>query len=290
MSMQEALLSFSNDQTTAFHRNEHNSANESACLVEETPIAISINGIAHAVMMITPTNIEDFVLGFALSEGIIQHNKDVRDLNFVAHNTNLQSAETSLEVSTIAADLEISSRQFNVFKQHKRSHLGTTGCGLCGIESLDQAIPALPPLTPSQRPQTSQLLTLRERLTKEQKQGQKTGAIHAALLLSPDNDILCCMEDIGRHNALDKVIGYALRHNIILHNHNVVMSSRCSTELVQKAVRVGLSHLTHLASPSALAVKLAQHYGLTLIHLPKHDAPRIFASATANKKPNHPLD
>ena len=87
------------------------------------------------------------------------------------------------------------------------------------------------------------------------------------------------MEDIGRHNALDKVIGYALQQDINLHNHSVLMTSRCSTEQVQKAVRVGLSRLVHLASPSTLAVKLAKHYGLTLIHLPKQDAPRVFASS-----------
>lgn len=243
---------------------------ESAELVEEIPLAISINDISYAVMMVTPVSLEAFVVGFARSEGIIEHINDVRDIT-------VQLTQTQPDIESVAINLELSPRRFAQFKKRRQTHLGATGCGLCGIESLAQAIPVLSILQPSTPIEEASLITLRPRLSELQELGNKTGAVHAALLISPEGEPIVCMEDIGRHNALDKIIGYALQKDINLHNYSVLMSSRCSTELVQKAVRVGLSRLIHLASPSTLAVKLAQHYGLTLIHLPKHDAPRVFA-------------
>ncbi|ETX11092.1 formate dehydrogenase accessory protein FdhD [Marinomonas ushuaiensis DSM 15871] len=245
-------------------------------LVEETPLAISINGIAYAVMMVTPIDLESFVIGFALSEGIIENLNEIRDID-------IQPTSTPPNIDSISINLELSPRRSALFKQKKQAHLGATGCGLCGVESLSQAIPTLSKLTTSTPMNEDVLVTLRHRLSEHQVLGNKTGAIHAALLVSPQNEVICCMEDIGRHNTLDKIIGYALKQDIKLHNHTVLMSSRCSTELVQKAVRVGLSHLVHLASPSTLAVKLARYYGLTLIHLPKKDAPRIFAPFTTSE-------
>tara|TARA_R110001606_G_scaffold61892_1_gene144366 strand:+ start:17440 stop:18318 length:879 start_codon:yes stop_codon:yes gene_type:complete len=245
---------------------------EATELVEEMPLAISINDISYAVMMVTPVNLEAFVIGFARSEGIIEHINDIRDIA-------VQLTQTPPDIDCITINLELSPRRFAQFKKRRQTHLGATGCGLCGIESLTQAIPILPKLQPSQAIKEANLIALKPRLGEYQILGNKTGAVHAALLISPEGEPILCMEDIGRHNALDKVIGYALQQNINLHNYSVLMSSRCSTELIQKAVRVGLSRLIHLASPSTLAVKLAQHYGLTLIHLPKQDAPRLFASS-----------
>lgn len=244
-------------------------------LVEEIPLSLSINDIAYAVIMITPVNVEEFALGYALSEGLIQHQQDVRDIDIQPHNS-------SQNIDGIHINLIISSRRFSEFKSKRKIHLGASGCGLCGIESLDQAFPSLMPLEPSKCLSAELLGDLRSRLNQAQQLGQKTGALHAALLLSERGDTLVCMEDIGRHNCLDKIIGYAARQGISLHNHSVVMSSRCSTELIQKAVRAGLSHLIHLASPSHLAVKLANQYGLTLIHLTKQNEPRFFAP-TARK-------
>lgn len=274
--MSESPLSFTQYRPTTFGRcdtQKNTSARlESADLVEEVPLAISINDIAYAVMMVTPVHLDAFVIGFSRSEGIIEQLNEIRDIE-------TQHTLTSPNIDSIAINLELSPRRFAQFKQKKQTHLGATGCGLCGVESLTQAIPTLPTLPPSHPMQETTLLSLRPRLAEYQILGNKTGAVHAALLLSPEGEPMICMEDIGRHNALDKVIGYALQHDINLHNHSVLMTSRCSTELVQKAVRVGLSRLIHLASPSTLAVKLAQHYGLTLIHLPKQDAPRVFASS-----------
>lgn len=268
--------SFSGFQRQTFHRCQENQTipvpevADTALLVEEIPLSISVNGIAYAVMMVTPVQLDAFVVGFARSEGIIEHIKEVRDIE-------TQKAHSSIGIDSLSINLVVSPRRLAQFKQRKQTHLGATGCGLCGIESLAQAMPELPLLPTSDPIQLSILTPLRQQLSKFQVLGNQTGAVHAALLISPTGQPIICMEDIGRHNALDKIIGYALQHNIALHNHSVLMSSRCSTELVQKAVRVGLSRLIHLASPSTLAVQLAVHYGLTLIHLPKQDAPRIFA-------------
>lgn len=274
--MQHSSLSLTSHQRYPFTRCEIVSGFESADLVEEIPLAISINGLTYAVMMVTPVHLDAFVIGFARSEGIIEHIQDIRDID-------VQHTQTQPDIESIAIDVELSPRRFTQFKQRRQLHLGATGCGLCGVESLAQAIPTLPTLPYSSPINEAKLMTLRQDFPQYQTLGNKTGAVHGALLISPTGEPITCMEDIGRHNALDKVIGYALQQKINLHNHSVLMSSRCSTELVQKAVRVGLSRLIHLASPSTLAVKLAQHYGLTLIHLPKQDAPRIFASSTQMK-------
>ncbi|KZN14649.1 formate dehydrogenase accessory sulfurtransferase FdhD [Marinomonas sp. TW1] len=269
------LVKFHGYRSSTFTREADSLELDSVDLVEEVPLSLSINDIAYAVIMITPVNVEEFALGYALSEDIIQHRQDVRDID-------IQSHTSSLNIESIQVNLIISSRRFSEFKSKRKIHLGASGCGLCGIESLDQALPALMPLGPSKCLSPERLFTLRNRLNQAQQLGQKTGALHAALLLSEQGDTLACMEDIGRHNCLDKIIGYAAQQGIKLHNHNVVMSSRCSTELIQKAVRAGLSNLIHLASPSHLAVKLANQYGLTLIHLSKQNAPRFFAP-TARK-------
>ena len=239
-------------------------------LVDEVAAAISINGIATAVMMVSPNDLKPFALGFALSEGFIEHATDVRDLE-------IHFPDNNALVTQLTIELTISPRMFRQFKQSQQVRLGASGCGLCGTESLAQAFPKLPALSACTDIAPSDLSQARSLLNQHQELAHTTGAIHAALLLSPQGEVIVCMEDIGRHNALDKVIGYALSNGLQLHDHSVIMSSRCSTELVQKAVKAKLSRLIHLASPSHQAVAMARHYGLVLIHLPKQDSPRLYA-------------
>lgn len=240
----------------------------SVLLIKETALAISYGEINHAVMMVTPEHLEDFIYGFSFSEGVINHIDQILDMEWVPVND-----------TAIHANVTLNNRQQDHFRQQKRQRQGATGCGLCGVESLQAALPELPPLRPAPLPSTTQLNSLRDNLGNHQSLGHLAGAIHGALLLSPDGTPLACREDIGRHNALDKLLGYALRQRINLHGHAVVMSSRCSTELIQKAVRAGVSTLIHLASPSTLAVSQARQYGLNLIHLPRHSGPRLYAGA-----------
>lgn len=239
-------------------------------LITEQPLAISYNGLAHAVMMVTPQDVEDFLFGFSLSEGIIQQASDIRDW----HLTEQAEGEGP---SALHADIQLSSRQLMQFKQARQFRRGATGCGICGTESLSLALPELPKLPAAPLPDAESLLYWRHQFKQWQTLGRQVGAVHAALLLSPEGEGLVCREDIGRHNALDKLIGHSLRTGRTLHQHAALMSSRCSTELIQKAVRAGLSTLIHLASPSDLAVQLARHYGLNLIHLPRHSGPRLYA-------------
>lgn len=241
-----------------------------ASLVEEVAAAISINGIAKAVMMVTPANLEHFAYGFAASEGLISGPEDVRDII-------IDTATEHGPITQLNIDIMLSPRMFNRFKQAQQVRLGASGCGLCGSESLAQAFPELSPLPTCAELDPMSLVNMRQLFAQQQILGQQSGAIHGALLLDDRAQPIVCMEDIGRHNALDKIIGFALAKQRNLHNHSVVMSSRCSTELVQKAIKAKLSRLIHLASPSAQAVHMAQYYGLTLVHLPKQDSPRLYA-------------
>lgn len=250
-----------------------------SALVEEIPVAISINDISHAVMMVTPCALEQFALGFAFSEYLIESVNDVRDIEI--------EQITQDYGNSLALNLTLSPKCFYQFKVVRKTRLGATGCGLCGVESLEHAFPSLPILPVCDVISPELLPPLRQRLSDLQTLGRESGAIHAALLLSASGEILVCMEDIGRHNALDKVLGFALSQQIDLHQHSVVLSSRCSTELVQKAVRAKLSRLIHLASPSNMAVMMARQSGLHLIHLPKQDVPRQYSPVSLTENDLH---
>lgn len=250
----------------SFQPSSQNSGTELALLAEEVPLAIHVHGVLHAIMMVSPLHCDDFITGFALSEGLIRH---AGELTAVHLRHGQQPA------ANIHADLTLSSDRFRDFLQQQRTaRRGTAGCGLCGTDSLQQIFPDLPPL--NGRPFSLPDSDLRELLSQHQVLGHESGAVHAALLLSADAEPLLMREDVGRHNALDKVIGAALRQQRPLTGCTVLMSSRCSTELILKAVRAGLSGLIHLAAPSTLAVQMARHYNLALVQVPRHDAPRFF--------------
>lgn len=239
---------------------------QQALLAEEVPLAIHVQGVLHAIMMVSPLHCDDFITGFALSEGLIRQPAELLNLRF-SHGQQ--------PAANMRADLTLSSDRFRDFLQQQRNaRRGSAGCGLCGTDSLQQIFPDLPAL--HGRAFTLPDGNLRELLQQHQVLGHESGAVHAALLLSPTGEPLLLREDVGRHNALDKVIGAALRQQRPLAGCTVLMSSRCSTELILKAVRAGLSGLIHLAAPSTLAVQMARHYNLALVQIPRHDAPRFF--------------
>ncbi|MGL6473895.1 formate dehydrogenase accessory sulfurtransferase FdhD [Aeromonas hydrophila] len=233
-------------------------------LVEEVAVAININGINHAVMMATPDDLDDFAVGFLFGEGIIRHNHEVHDIQ-------IAPAEQGMVL-----DITIANRSLAALARHKRRLTGATGCGICGVAAVEQALPALPvlPLTPP--PDGVLLAGLRPQIAQWQLKGQQHGALHAALALDAEGRILHCREDIGRHNALDKLIGLLLRQQSAC--DTLVVTSRCGSELVQKAARFGARHLICLASPSQLAVRLAFKYNLNVVHIPKFDAPVSYSS------------
>ncbi|MBU3021272.1 formate dehydrogenase accessory sulfurtransferase FdhD [Aestuariibacter sp. A3R04] len=234
-------------------------------LAEEVALSISYNGINYAVMLVTPANLRDFVIGFSLTNGVVEHPRELYSIAFSEHNEH------------VSAEVDISNRAFWALKTKRRQLAGTSGCGLCGVEAIDMALPELTPLTPANEPDTTQLAELRNIIIDAQTLARESGAVHAALYLSRSGEVLACREDIGRHNAFDKLIGAVVASKLQQGDAMVVLTSRCSLELVQKAVKARFAVLVTLSAPTALSVKWAIRYGLTLVHLPKRDAPRVYS-------------
>lgn len=238
-----------------------------AVLAEECALAISYNGISHAVMMVSPSAVEDFVAGFSLSSGLVNSIDEIYDIRVKRLGPAL------------AADVEISNRAFWALKQQRRQLAGTSGCGLCGVEALEQALPQLAALERSPLPPPEQLLELRQRINDAQRMARQSGALHAALFIDRQGQVTLCREDIGRHNALDKLIGALKREHHDSREGFVAVTSRCSLELIHKAVRANIATLVSLSAPTALTVQWARQHHLNLIHLPHHSAPRVYSPA-----------
>ncbi|SBT18160.1 Protein FdhD [Marinomonas gallaica] len=240
-------------------------------LVEEVPIAISVNDLNYAVILITPVDIEAFVIGFAHSEGLIEHTNEILDIDIETDSGQQEGVPTH-----ITANLKLTGRAQHRSSSIMRQRKGASGCGLCGIEAIEQSFPCLAPLSPTPTLTDEQWNTAKEQFSNHQLVGGISGAIHGAMLMDPQGSFLYFAEDIGRHNALDKLIGKALSTSSSLKGCHILMSSRCSTELILKAVRGQVASLGHLASPSTLAVAQAKQYGLHLIHIPRRATPRHY--------------
>lgn len=237
-----------------------------ALLPDEAALALNYNGLAHSVMMVSPVDLEDFALGFSLSNGLLESAEELYGL------------QVSGAAERWQADMEVSSRAFWRLKAQRRALAGTSGCGLCGVEALSQALPDLPRLPAHPVPPASALDGLRDRIAQRQKLGQLSGAVHAALFVDDSGAIRLCREDIGRHNAFDKLIGALARGGFRPEDGFAVLTSRCSLELVQKAVRARIPSLVCLSAPTSTSVSWARAQGLTLIHLPRQAPARLYSS------------
>jgi FdhD protein len=244
---------------------------DSTALAEEVALAIAYNGISQAVMLVTPTDLEDFIVGFSLGSGIIQDASDIYDLQL----TGSGSAQY--------AQVTIANRAFWNLKQQRRQLAGTSGCGLCGVEAVEQALPDLQVLPGAPLPPVEWLEGLRQRIGAFQPLGQHCGAVHAAVFMNDQGELLMGREDIGRHNALDKLIGALVRQNIPTAGGLAIVTSRCSLELIQKVLRAGIQTLVSLSSPTGLAVQWARRHNLNLIHLPQKNAPRVYSPTLENQ-------
>ncbi|MGE8293949.1 MAG: formate dehydrogenase accessory sulfurtransferase FdhD [Pseudomonas sp.] len=240
-----------------------------ALLAEECALAIAYNGISHAVMMVSPSALEDFIVGFSLTSAVVGAAKDIYDI------------QVRRAGEAFSAEVQIASRAFWTLKQQRRSLAGTSGCGLCGVEALEQALPQLDTLSVNPLPPAAHLADLRTRIGEMQKLARQSGALHAALFVDELGEIVLCREDIGRHNALDKLIGALSREGRDARRGFAVVTSRCSLELIHKAVRAGFASLVSLSAPTDLCVRWARRHRLNLIHLPHHSAPRIYSPAPA---------
>ena len=225
-------------------------------VVEELPVALVFNGISHAVMMATPIDLEAFALGFALSEGIVERATDVFDI------------EAELRPDSAEVQLTIAQQAFMALKDKRRTLTGRSGCGVCGIESI--ALLDLHPACLDHAGTANDIgAAAIERAARELPAHQvlmhETGGIHAAAWCSRNGEVLSVFEDVGRHNALDKLIGQLARLKIDTRAGFVFLSSRASYELVRKAARVGIPMVATISAPTSLAINIAQQAGIRLL-------------------------
>jgi FdhD protein len=220
-------------------------------LAEEVPVALVFNGITHAVMMASPTDLEDFALGFALTEGLLQT------------PSQLFGVDTEVLAQGIEVRLEVAAQAEQALKERRRSMAGRTGCGLCGADSLGQVRLALPQ-APEVMVTTQAMFKAHAMLRSKQPEKLRTGATHAAAWANLQGDIVLVREDVGRHNALDKLIGALLKAKHDMASGFVCITSRASFEMVQKTVKAGAGVLTAVSAPTSLAVELAQDHNLVL--------------------------
>jgi FdhD protein len=220
-------------------------------LAEEVPVALLFNGITHAVMMASPTDLEDFALGFALTEGLLQT------------PSQLFGVDTEVLAQGIEVRLEVAAQAEQALKERRRSMAGRTGCGLCGADSLGQVRLALPQ-APDVVLNTQAMFKAHAMLRSKQPEKLRTGATHAAAWANLQGDIVLVREDVGRHNALDKLIGALLKAKHDMASGFVCITSRASFEMVQKTVKAGAGVLTAVSAPTSLAVELAQDHNLVL--------------------------
>ena len=222
-----------------------------ASLAEEVPVALVFNGISHAVMMATPLHLEDFALGFALSEGLVDQASQIYGVEVIE-----QSLGIELQI-TIAAQCEAR------LKERKRSMAGRTGCGLCGADSLDQVKLALPQ-APVVNVDVQAMLRAHAGLRALQPLKLQTGATHAAAWSDMNGVIHTVREDVGRHNALDKLIGAMQKAAFQPNQGFICITSRASFEMVQKTIQSGAGALTAVSAPTRLAVDMALSHNLLL--------------------------
>ena len=229
-----------------------------ACLdlvAEEYPVALVFNGISHAVMMATPCDLEAFATGFALSEGIVASRQEIHDVEVLFHASG---AEVQISIAQSA---------FVNLKAQRRTLTGRTGCGVCGTESL-QLLDLEPQKVATRQtfvPDHSLIQRILAALPQHQPLMQATGCAHAAAWCAADGEILRVFEDVGRHNAMDKLLGWMARQEIDPAQGLVFLTSRASYELVLKAARLNIPTIATISAPTSLAVRIAQAAGIRLL-------------------------
>ncbi len=223
---------------------------------EETPVALSYGGTTHAVMMASPSDLEDFAVGFSLTEGIVASPADIE----------------AIEITAAGPGIDIQVRLMDAagrnFEARRRRLAGPVGCGLCGIESIEEAMRSVADVgSAGLRLSASEIARSVAQLSASQPLHSETGAVHAAGFYVPCQGIVAAREDVGRHNALDKLAGALARSGTSGATGAVVVTSRVSVELVQKAAEIGAPFIIAVSAPTALAIRTAEQAGMTLVAL-----------------------
>lgn len=253
-------------QSRAFVRlSDHEASSESAPVAEEVPVAFVYSGRAHAVMMATPADFEDLAVGFTLSELIVDAPSDIRSVAVSPHS---RGVELAIEIPAAAAER---------LAERARAMAGRTGCGLCGVEAIEDAVRAPRAVTASLVIDSEALWRAAAALDARQPFNQATHAVHGAAWASADGELRVVREDVGRHNALDKVLGALVRSEIDASSGFLVVTSRASFELVQKAAAFGVPLLAAVSRPTGLAVRLAETCGMGLVGLLRGRTANVYA-------------
>ena len=243
-------------------------------IAEEVPISLIYNGEPHVVMLATPTNLEEFALGFSMTEGIIKTPQE------------LLSTRTYNRSNGIEVHLRIPSERFVCLADKGRNLTGRTGCGLCGASTLQQAIRRPNAVEGNLIIPASELFSALADIKQRQTLNQLTGSVHAAAWVVPGQGVTDVREDVGRHNALDKLIGLLLRSGKNVTSGFVIVTSRASYELVQKTASVGITMLAAISAPTGLAIRLAEEAGLTLIGFARNDQHVVYTHPQRLTHPN----
>ena len=235
-------------------------------IAEEIPIAFVYNERPHAVMMATPVDLEDFALGFSLSEGIIDS------------AAQFEKVEVAEALAGIELHIAIPEVKAAVLEDRVRELTGRTGCGLCGAQTLDAAVRHPPAVDGAAEVHEGALRQALGEMQQRQVVNAATGAVHAAAWANLDGSVALLREDVGRHNALDKLIGAMQRAGVDPHEGFLVVTSRASYEMVMKAATVGIGFLVAISAPTALAIALAQEADVTLIGFARADGYGVYAN------------
>jgi FdhD protein len=226
----------------------------------EMPVAVSFLGIGYAVMMATPRDLKDFAYGFARAERLIDSAADVTGIE-------IRAGERGMLLG-----IELAAERHDRVLARVRHRVGESSCGLCGIENLEQALRPLPPLPAAARIGAPAIFRALEAIRAHQPLNAQTGAVHAAAFCDAEGNVVAAREDVGRHNAFDKLVGHCLREGIGMGSGFALLTARCSYELVEKAALAGVPLLVTISAPTSLAVERAKEAGLTLVALARADS------------------
>jgi FdhD protein len=235
-------------------------------VTEEVPVALVYHGVPHVVMLATPADLEDYAVGFTVSEGL------------VASPREIQSVEVARGADSVEVRIGIAGERFSELLRRRRNLTGRSGCGLCGAETLDEAI--RPPTKVAKGPTVTpaDLHGALMQLESQQPVNARTGSIHAAAWVVPAQGIQLVREDVGRHNALDKVIGALVRSETDVTAGYALITSRASFEMVQKAATAGIAFVAAVSAPTGLAIRMAEQTGVTLVGFARRHSHVVYAN------------
>jgi FdhD protein len=230
----------------------------------EVPVAFVYDGTTHAVMMASPTDLEDFAVGFSLAEGIIGAPQDMQGLDIVEHDKGIELR------AWLVPD------RGRKLAQRRRNLAGPTGCGLCGVESLEAAVPSCPHVSAEATVTAEDIAAAQAALERAQMLNRQTRAVHGAGFWTKADELVAVAEDVGRHNALDKLLGRLRRNSVRTADGIVLLTSRVSVEMVQKAAVAGAPVIVAMSAPTALALHTAEQAGITLVAVARADGFEVF--------------